>query len=113
MLTSASNKSISDRAPSDYLADVEAAAGDKLNDWLGVNLLSREAFDAAKNDDYDTFLMRRAETIHHTIFPYAGWSTEETDKDKEPKEDEAETPTGVDLEREEEAETEDAAEHAE
>jgi hypothetical protein len=116
MLTSATNKSISDRAPSDYLADVEAAAGDKLNDWLAASLFSREAFEAAKNDDYDTFLMRRAETIHQTILPYAGWSTEETDEDNGPKEDEedeAEARIGVDLEREEEAETEDAAEHAE
>jgi hypothetical protein len=111
MLTSASNKLISDRAPSDYLADVEAAASSNLDDWLKTNLLSRDAFDAAKNDDYDAFLRYRAETIQTTIFPYAGWSLAEREEESEEDEEQPlETPLGVDLEREEEADTEDQVE---
>jgi hypothetical protein len=48
MLTSASNKDILDRAPSDYLTDVEVAADDNLDEWLSSNLISRPAFEAAK-----------------------------------------------------------------
>lgn len=73
MLTSDSNKKISNRAPSDYLTDVEAAAGDNLADWLSANLISTEAFAAAKADDFESFLALRAKTIHEAILPDAGW----------------------------------------
>jgi hypothetical protein len=58
MLTSASNK-ISNRAPSDYLKDVEAAAGQQLDDWLARSLITRRAFDAAFQDDLSEFLIAR------------------------------------------------------
>ena len=60
MLSSASNKRITNRAPSDYLRDVERAAGQNLDTWLASNLIPQEAYECAKNDDYDGFLRARS-----------------------------------------------------
>lgn len=73
MLTSASNKLISARAPSDYLKDVTKAAGANIGRWLSANLISNAAFNAALKDDFDGFLDERAKTIHETIRQYTGW----------------------------------------
>jgi hypothetical protein len=73
MLTSASNKKISDRAPSDYLKEVQAAAGPKLDEWLASNLISRDCFDAALKDDYETFSRLRAQVVHDEVFAKTGW----------------------------------------
>jgi hypothetical protein len=51
MLTADSNKKISNRAPSDYLKDVEAALGGNLKAALEANLISDAAYAAAKMDD--------------------------------------------------------------
>ena len=53
--------------PSDYLSDVEQAAGDKLGEWRRNNLISDDAYLAALDDDYDLFLEARAETIHEAL----------------------------------------------
>lgn len=73
MLTADSNKKISDRAPSDYLKDVEAALGDNLKRALESNLISDAAYAAAKMDDYDTFLQERAKTIYARSRELTGW----------------------------------------
>ncbi len=80
MLTSASNKTILDRDPSDYLVDVERAAGENLDQWLASNLVSREAFEAAKADDFDLYLKLRADTIQSAVLPLAGWEPENEDE---------------------------------
>ncbi len=72
-LTSSSNKIISDRKPSEYLIDLEKAAGSKLYMWLKSNLITEEAFEAAKNDDFDTFIKLRSETIQQKISELANW----------------------------------------
>jgi hypothetical protein len=77
MLTSDSNKKITNRAPSDYLQEVEAAAGGNLETWLETNLISMDAFEAAKQNDYPQFLALRARTIHATVLPLAGWEPDE------------------------------------
>jgi hypothetical protein len=77
MLTSASNKRISNRAPSDYLKEVEKAAGENLQTWLDTNLVSAAAFEAAKEDDFQRFLALRAETLHRLLLPLAGWSPDD------------------------------------
>jgi hypothetical protein len=77
MLSSASNKQISNVAPSVYLEKVEAAAGANLNDWLATNLISESAYAAAKSDDFDTFLSERAKSIHGELLPKAGWSDDD------------------------------------
>lgn len=63
MLTADSNK-ISNRAPSEYLKEVEAALGNDLKRALESILISEAAYAVAKKDDYDTFLEERAKTIH-------------------------------------------------
>lgn len=67
MLTSGSNKLISDSAPSTYLEKVEAAAGPDLERWLSSNLISKVAFEAAKRNDFDAFLINRAQSISGAI----------------------------------------------
>lgn len=72
-LTSSSNKIITDRKPSEYLLDVEEAAGANLNSWLRTNLISPEAFEAAKRDDFDTFIRIRTQDISDSINKLAMW----------------------------------------
>ncbi len=67
MLTSATNKTISNRAPSDYLKDVQTAAGPALESWLGSHLISMDAFNAALADDFEKFLAFRQIAIHEAI----------------------------------------------
>jgi hypothetical protein len=73
MLTADSNKKISNRAPSDYLKDVEANLGANLKVALEANLISDAAYAAAKMDDYDTFLAERAKTIYARTRELTGW----------------------------------------
>ena len=67
MLSSSSNKIISKRAPSDYLKEVEKAAGARLAEMLRSNLISEAAFTAALKDDYDAFLQQREKTIDEAV----------------------------------------------
>jgi hypothetical protein len=64
MLSSTSNKTISDRAPSAYLLEVKRAAGANLADWLAGNLIPMPAFEAALRDDFAQFLELRANHLH-------------------------------------------------
>lgn len=73
MLTSASNKKISNRPPSEYLKKVQAEAGHEFKRWLTSNLISEEAFSAALNDDYNSFLMARSKTIDEAVTQLAVW----------------------------------------
>jgi hypothetical protein len=111
MLTSASNKRISNRAPSDYLVEVEAAAGGELSAWLDANLISQEAFEAAKADEFASFLSLRAETLHRVLLPLAGWSSEDATEpavDTAPLASETEEDSGDDLDFTDEPPTADA-----
>jgi hypothetical protein len=73
MLTAASNKRITNRAPSDYLKEVVAALGSKLDEVLAANLISPRAFQAAMADDYDVFLVERSKTITAAVSVLTGW----------------------------------------
>jgi hypothetical protein len=73
MLSSASNKTISNRAPSDYLKDVHLAAGSELQQWLDSNLISELAFTAALEDDYEAFLEARCHTIDAVVRKLSDW----------------------------------------
>jgi hypothetical protein len=73
MLSSASNKLISDQAPSAYLKEVERAAGSHLNSWLSSNLISQRCFEAGKADDFERFISLRAEAIHSAVWTKTGW----------------------------------------
>jgi hypothetical protein len=73
MLTSVSNKHITNRPPSDYLKDVQKAAGANLGQWLASNLISDAAFKAALADDYPTFIEERSQTIDARVSQLTGW----------------------------------------
>jgi hypothetical protein len=73
MLTSASNKNISAKAPSQYLVEVEKAAGTALATWLRANLISEAAFAAAKKDDFEAFMAERSKTIHAEVQRLTDW----------------------------------------
>jgi hypothetical protein len=56
------------------LKDVELALGSNLPTALAANLISTKAFEAAKRDDYETFVRERALTINEVVCKLAGWS---------------------------------------
>lgn len=65
LLSSASNVSISDKAPSDYLGEViEAHGRDELLRRSASVLVSEAALAAALQDDFATFLSERSKTLH-------------------------------------------------
>jgi len=74
LLTSYSNKKIGGKAPSIYLKEVEKAAGPDLEIWLQSNLISGDAYEAAKKDDFHNFIDLRSKTIHKAIITIANWS---------------------------------------
>lgn len=65
LLTSASNISISDRAPSNYLSEILQQDGRAaLVERLTSVLIPERALDAALNDDFDGFMDERASYLH-------------------------------------------------
>lgn len=74
MLSSASNKEISDSPPSVYLREVKKMLDSDLQAVLSSNLIPQEAFEAALQDDFDTFIRIRAACIHQAVLAKAGWS---------------------------------------
>jgi hypothetical protein len=72
-LSSSSNKIILDKSPAEYLLIVEKAAGDKIQDWLDSNIIPRDAFEAAKIGDFNTFISRRSVAINNKILEQANW----------------------------------------
>ena len=75
MLTSSSNKTISNRAPSEYLQQVEDEVGDGLACILSSNLISAQAYSLAKLDDYYGFVRQRSEDIDRHVSKLAGWES--------------------------------------
>jgi hypothetical protein len=73
MLTSISNKAISNRAPSDYLKDVIDRLGGDAERAFESNLISKTALDAALRDDYEAFLEARAQTLNSVAETLAQW----------------------------------------
>lgn len=73
-LSSASNKVISDRAPSEYVAKLLAEHGAEARAWLATNLINDAAIDAALADDYGAFLAARANAINERAKIHAGWA---------------------------------------
>jgi hypothetical protein len=73
MLTSASNKKISDEAPSAYLQVVRTEAGTHLPEWLSSNLLTEACFEAGLANEFDRFLELRAKKIHDAVWAKTGW----------------------------------------
>ena len=76
-LSSASNKTISDQAPSAYVKKLLGEHGDEARKWLASNLIDDNAINAALNDDFDGFLASRAKAIDGHTRKLAGWVTTE------------------------------------
>ena len=74
-LSSSSNKTISDQAPSAYVKKLLADHGDDARKWLASNLIDDAATDAALKDDFDSFLTARAKAIDVRTRQLAGWDT--------------------------------------
>lgn len=72
-LTSLSNKAIGAKPPSEYLKQVEKAAGSNLESWLASNLISMDAYSAALKNDFDGFLKIRSATIHNALISLTDW----------------------------------------
>lgn len=72
-LSSASNKLITDRAPSGYVARLLADHGAEARAWLATNLIDESAINAALVDDYEAFLGARANVINERAKTQAGW----------------------------------------
>jgi hypothetical protein len=74
-LSSVSNKLISDRAPSEYVAQLLAEHGAEARAWLATNLIDDAAIDAALSDDYEAFLAARSNAINEHAKIQAGWNS--------------------------------------
>lgn len=72
-LSSASNKTISDQAPADYVKALLSAHGQQAREWLSSNLISEAAIDAALANDYDAFLNARSQEIARVASELARW----------------------------------------
>jgi hypothetical protein len=73
MLTAASNKKITNRAPSDYLKEVASHLGSNLKPALEANLVSEGAYTLALDDDYEGFPVERAKAIDAAVSKLTGW----------------------------------------
>lgn len=60
------NQAISNKKPSVYLAEYEALEPN-IDKHLATHFISVKAFEAAKNDDFKTFIEERGKTIMKTI----------------------------------------------
>lgn len=76
MLTATSNKTITNRAPSDYLKQSAKNLGSELQAVLASNLISQSAYEAALEDDFSTFLVERSKTIQREANELASWPPE-------------------------------------
>jgi hypothetical protein len=80
LLSSASNISISGKAPADYLSEIREAVGEaELLTRLESVLVSKEAYAAALKNDYRAFIEIRAANLHQRAMALVGEPTPETD----------------------------------
>lgn len=90
-LSSASNKSISDRAPSEYLRELLDKYPDSARRWLASNLVDDTAVDATLNNDYDGFLDARSRSIESRALQLARWVGEKCGADVPDGQDKSES----------------------
>ncbi len=63
ILSMANNRTISDSRPALYFDQLGRLLGPNLQDVLGSNFISMEAFEAGLNEDYEAFIKVRSESI--------------------------------------------------
>jgi len=74
LITSATNKFISDKVPSDYLKIIEDETGDSFGLIMDSNFIDENCIDALKQNSYDDFIEVRSQLIHAKVMSYCGWS---------------------------------------
>lgn len=72
LITSNSNKSISNSRPSEYFKKVRSALGSDFGTVMTSNLISDAAVSAVMDDDFDAFINARSETLHMTTRKLCG-----------------------------------------
>jgi len=73
LITSNSNKSISDSRPSEYFVKVKKALGDDFGTVMASNYISEASVAAALRDDFEAFVGSRSETLHTATKKLCGW----------------------------------------
>jgi hypothetical protein len=73
LLSSASNKLISDRAPHAYVSELLEKHGNEFRKWLATNLITEACIDAALMDDFDAFVEARSLAIDEACKKVAAW----------------------------------------
>lgn len=63
MLNLTNNREISDKDPSDYFLMIEERLGNHLDSVLSSNYINSEAFQAAKDGDYEKFIIEREKEL--------------------------------------------------
>ena len=64
LLSSSSNKIISDKKPSQYFAECASSLGDQFGHVMSTNFISDAALAHAFDDDFESFKEERADSIH-------------------------------------------------
>jgi len=67
LITSETNRAISNKAPSVYLKDLEIKHGDDLPRLLKAHFINEEAIEAMRRDDYESFLTARSRAIAREV----------------------------------------------
>lgn len=68
MLNSSDNKQISSSSPSLYFREMRKLFSEgELRDILNTNYISKEAFEAGLNEDYEKFLEERSKTLSEQV----------------------------------------------
>ena len=76
LISSASNKDISDTKPSKYFSSLRERHGGNFDQICESNLLSSDCVSAALDDDFEAFLDARSNCLHRFALSLAGWQTE-------------------------------------
>ena len=73
LLSSASNKEISDKKPSEYILECRRRLGDDFMDVMRSNLISEQAVHCILEDDYQGFQNARCQSLHEYAEELCGW----------------------------------------
>ena len=73
LISSASNKQISDSKPSAYFSECANRLGQELKTVLESNLISEAACEAALRDDFEKFTIERTKTLNAYADTLCGW----------------------------------------
>lgn len=74
LLSSSSNKAISNRRPSEYIPECAENLGDQFEFVLRSNLISEVAYQHLITDDFKSFREQRALDLHAFAMSLAGWN---------------------------------------